>query len=140
MKALSLTEPWATLVVTGEKKIETRSWKTPYRGLLAIQAAKGFPTWAKETVLLSFFKQSLSKHGIHSHKDFTALGAIIGTIEVVACISTDFGDVIRLDGATYKNLLPAPLKICLAIFRAIGLCGFWKTRSDSKHRLFAGEH
>lgn len=41
MRALSLTQPWATLVAVGEKSVETRSWSTPYRGLLAIHAAVG---------------------------------------------------------------------------------------------------
>lgn len=41
MRGLSLTQPWATLVAIGAKKIETRSWSTPYRGWLAIHAAKG---------------------------------------------------------------------------------------------------
>jgi activating signal cointegrator 1 len=48
MKALTLTQPWASLVAIGAKRIETRSWYTAYRGPLAIHAAKGFPAWAKE--------------------------------------------------------------------------------------------
>lgn len=40
-KALSLLQPWATLTVMGLKKIETRSWSTPYRGLLLIHASAG---------------------------------------------------------------------------------------------------
>lgn len=48
MKALSLTQPWATLVATGAKQIETRSWSTKYRGPLYIHAAKGFPAYARE--------------------------------------------------------------------------------------------
>lgn len=40
MKAISLTEPWATLVAIGAKQIETRSWGTDYRGPLAIHASK----------------------------------------------------------------------------------------------------
>ena len=28
MKVLSLTEPYATLIKDGKKKVETRSWKT----------------------------------------------------------------------------------------------------------------
>ena len=39
MKVLSLTEPYATLIKTGVKKIETRSWKTNYRGKLYIHAS-----------------------------------------------------------------------------------------------------
>ncbi len=41
MKVITLTQPWATLVAIGAKKIETRSWSTSYRGPLAIHAAKG---------------------------------------------------------------------------------------------------
>lgn len=48
MNALTLTQPWATLVALGAKRLETRSWKTSYRGPLAIHAAKGFPAWARE--------------------------------------------------------------------------------------------
>jgi hypothetical protein len=41
MKALSLWQPWASLVATGAKRLETRSWATNYRGPLVIHAAKG---------------------------------------------------------------------------------------------------
>lgn len=40
MKALSLQEPWATLICAGVKRIETRSWKTNYRGPLLIHASQ----------------------------------------------------------------------------------------------------
>ena len=48
VKALTLTQPWATLVATGHKQVETRSWRTHYRGPLVIHAAKGFPRYAKQ--------------------------------------------------------------------------------------------
>jgi hypothetical protein len=48
MKALTLYQPHATLVARGAKRIETRSWKTSYRGPIAIHAAKNSPrTWEK---------------------------------------------------------------------------------------------
>lgn len=40
MRAISLWEPWASLIRTGAKTFETRSWETKYRGLLLICAAK----------------------------------------------------------------------------------------------------
>lgn len=43
MRALTLTQPWASLVAIGAKKIETRSWPTRYRGPLAIHASARFP-------------------------------------------------------------------------------------------------
>jgi len=40
IKAISLWQPWASLVIGGHKQFETRSWRTRYRGLLAIHAAR----------------------------------------------------------------------------------------------------
>jgi hypothetical protein len=40
IKALSIHEPWASAIALGHKCYETRDWKTNYRGLLAIHAAK----------------------------------------------------------------------------------------------------
>ncbi len=43
MKAISLYEPWATLIALGEKRYETRSWSTIYRGPLLICASQKRP-------------------------------------------------------------------------------------------------
>lgn len=40
MKAITIWQPWASLLVTDQKKYETRSWATSYRGPIAIHAAK----------------------------------------------------------------------------------------------------
>lgn len=46
MKALSLLQPWATLVVIGAKKYETRGWRTFDRGRILIHASLGkSPGW-----------------------------------------------------------------------------------------------
>ena len=39
IKVLSIIEPWATLIKEGKKRIETRSWKTSYRGELYLHAS-----------------------------------------------------------------------------------------------------
>ncbi|MCM1052786.1 MAG: ASCH domain-containing protein [Ruminococcus sp.] len=39
MKVLSLTEPYASLIKEKKKLVETRSWKTKYRGELYIHAS-----------------------------------------------------------------------------------------------------
>ncbi len=56
MKALSIRQPWAELIVRGDKKIEIRSWNTNFRGYFLIhtskktekEAAKNFGLHAKE--------------------------------------------------------------------------------------------
>ena len=40
MKALTIWQPWATLIAEEIKHYETRSWSTGYRGPIAIHAAK----------------------------------------------------------------------------------------------------
>ena len=39
MKAITIWQPWASLIAVGAKGFETRSWKTSYRGPIAIHAA-----------------------------------------------------------------------------------------------------
>lgn len=40
IKALSLKQPWANMIASGEKTIETRRWSTDYRGPLLIVSSK----------------------------------------------------------------------------------------------------
>lgn len=40
MKALSLKQPWAELVVSGRKTVELRNWNTNFRGEFLVHASK----------------------------------------------------------------------------------------------------
>ena len=40
MKALSVKQPWANMLITGVKTMEIRTWKVKYRGRVYIQAGK----------------------------------------------------------------------------------------------------
>jgi activating signal cointegrator 1 len=87
VKALSLTQPWATLVATGEKRIETRSWSTGYRGWIAIHASKGFPRWAREYAEDLEFQAALKRHGYSIES--LPLGCIVAVCKLRACIRTE---------------------------------------------------
>lgn len=41
MKALTIRQPWASLIAAGVKPVENRGWTTGYRGALLIHAGKG---------------------------------------------------------------------------------------------------
>lgn len=43
MRALTISQPWASLIALGHKTLETRGWATKYRGPVAIHAGKGLP-------------------------------------------------------------------------------------------------
>jgi hypothetical protein len=88
MKAITIKQPWATLLMLGEKKIETRSWATKHRGRLLIHAAS-----AQSPTLIAIcqqepFRSVLARHGI---TDFAQLrrGVILGTVELVDCLRVE---------------------------------------------------
>ena len=82
MKALTLYQPWATLVAIGEKKIETRPWSTNYRGPLAIHAGKN-REWEYLINETPFYK-ALSTHPTVWHmQPPSPWGCIVATCELV---------------------------------------------------------
>ena len=91
MKTLSLTQPWATLIAIGAKKIESRSWYTPYRGPLLIHAAKSYPRWARETCEGEPFKSILAAAGITNIRHGFPFGAIIAKCHLSAIVTTEGG-------------------------------------------------
>ena len=83
MKALTIKQPWASLIVNEYKKYEFRSWKTNYRGKILIHAGL-----------------SLEKDVVERFKEYNLdyiLGAIIGEAELVDCILVDkeFNDELK---------------------------------------------
>lgn len=78
MKAITILEPWASLIACGAKKIETRSWSTSYRGIIAIHAGKS----KKHTIgVMAEF------NGIKLPDDFSFnYGKVIAVAELVDCV------------------------------------------------------
>ena len=75
LRALSLTQPWASLIVIGAKRIETRSWWTTYRGMIAIHAAKKFPADCRDLCWDEPFRSTLEGAALvdyHSYDDLEA--------------------------------------------------------------------
>lgn len=81
MKALTLTQPWASLVALGLKRVETRSWSTWYTGPLAIHAAKGFPAAARR-----FAEEECALGCVPARLPFSA---IVATCRLVGCWLTE---------------------------------------------------
>lgn len=84
MKAITVTQPRATLVAIGVKKIETRSWATAYRGPLAIHAAKGLRAVGGKDGLYTLCMQSPFREALHDAGDMLPLGAIVATCNLVS--------------------------------------------------------
>jgi hypothetical protein len=88
MKALTVLQPWAQLLVFGVKRYETRSWKTKHRGPLLIHAGRVFPDAARELCAREPFRSVLALGGIKSPSDLPR-GVLLGTITLEDCLPTD---------------------------------------------------
>ncbi len=81
MKALTMTQPWATLVAIGANVIETRDWPTRYRGSFAIHAAKGFSADARALCNKKPFRDALAGAGYPS-ADALPRGAVVALVNL----------------------------------------------------------
>lgn len=91
MKAITIWQPWASLLVSGKKKYETRSWATPYRGPIAIHAAKRPVRQTIDALVadrgagwltLDYFDSLFMRHG---ELNQLPIGAIVGTAILTRC-------------------------------------------------------
>ena len=103
MKALSIWEPWASLIRCGAKTIETRHWGTKYRGPLLICAAKGGLSMEGISALLcqkAFWKglETIAQPG-HSVR-ITDLnhGKMVAKVNLIDCIRTEDITVEQIGG------------------------------------------
>lgn len=89
MKALTLTQPWATLIAYGRKRIETRSWSTSFRGRIAIHAAKGLgPVGGKRGLKDQCLARPFSNYIAGWN---VPLGAIVAVATIVKVVQIDMG-------------------------------------------------
>lgn len=85
MKAITVWQPWATLLATGQKHNETRSWKTSYRGEILIHAAKT----DHSGILLHIPMEELKHFQNAGVVNKLPTGAIIGKVNLVDCFQID---------------------------------------------------
>ena len=82
MKALSIRQPWAWLIVNGYKDIENRTWSTDFRGRVYVHAGKrvkqgDFP---EQRAYIRASGLILSEE--------PPLGAIIGEVTISDCVDS----------------------------------------------------
>jgi len=91
LRALSLWQPWAWLVVHGLKDVENRSWQTNYRGPLVIQAGLRWDDFYVTDTL-----SDLVKRGLIQESELPRLGDLragrgkaLGYVDVKGCKKSD---------------------------------------------------
>ena len=92
MKALTIKQPYASLIINEYKKYEFRTWKTSYRGKILIHAG------------LNIDNDALKRFSCYD-LDYIK-GAIIGEAEITDCILVDEKfdkDLRNLNNIVYGN-------------------------------------
>jgi hypothetical protein len=99
VKAITLIQPWATLVAIGAKRLETRSWRTDYRGPIAIHSSKRFTRAEQEICENRTFRAALIGHRL-------VTGCIVATATLRGCFATPAAGVKRREYPFAGLVLP----------------------------------
>ena len=98
---MTVKQPWAWLIAQGIKKVENRSWKTNYRGTVAIHVGKSNDVLNNKDVI-----KWIEKEGIFlpSEKQMRSQqGKIIALVQLVGIVS-DSSSPWAIDGQFHWQL------------------------------------
>lgn len=92
MKALTIHNPYPEMILDGVKCVENRTWYTGYRGNLIIHAGKS-RNWMQPG--------DWAIYGSRCH-----WGAIVGIVNIIACVHIDNICAGKYNGTSWGNFLP----------------------------------
>ncbi|MCU6777351.1 ASCH domain-containing protein [Phocaeicola fibrisolvens] len=130
MKAISIKQPWASLIAHGIKDIENRTWKCPQkyigqRVLIHASLNDGFGRILNEQQI---FKLYIQKFGLDCNK--LPHGAIIGSVVISDCVQ-DHPSVWAEKGC-YNWVLKDAVLFDKPIEGVKGKLGFWNYNLEEK--------
>lgn len=114
LKAISVRQPWAWLILNAGKDVENRTWATKVRGRVLIHAAKGMTRAEYEEAMnwivlnpgipLDFHEPALEE---------LQRGGIIGEVEIVDCVTQSRSPwFVGPCGFVLRNPKPLPFMPC----------------------------
>lgn len=107
MKALSIRQPWAWLIVNGYKDIENRDWLRGFRGQFAVHASKTFDTEGYEWVREYFPNIPLPKPWMYER------GGVVGVAKISGCVDKSSSEwFFGKYGYLVRDAKPVPLIPC----------------------------
>jgi activating signal cointegrator 1 len=99
MRALSIWQPWASLIMSGDKKIEARSWAAPYSiqgQRIAIASTKTIRPEQRQAAEQEGFRKHYVATGLVGLANLP-LGSVLGTVIVDGCREMDSEFLAELD-------------------------------------------
>ena len=130
MKAITIKQPWASLIAAGLKDIENRTWKTNFRGRVLIHAGmKADNHWSASVPVcdkVDKFLREISKGGTDwSNYHF---GAIIGSVEIVDCVQNH--PSLWAEQGVWNWVLANPVMFDEPIKGVKGKLSFWEYNGE----------
>jgi hypothetical protein len=94
MTAISIRQPWASMIVHVGKDYENRVWPTRFRGPFLIHAAKGMTDDEyRSAIQFAHFTCGVAKDALQKHCEAASLdalrGGIVGYAEVTDCVGEE---------------------------------------------------
>ena len=143
MKALSVLQPWAWLIIHGGKDIENRSWLLPERMVgqrVAISTSARFSKaeWYEALMLIRERAIPAPVEGTGYEipcRDELEFGVIVGTVELAGC-------VVRSESPWFTGLYGFVLRNPIALPKPIpckGRLGFWNVPAEIEWQILESE-
>ena len=90
MKAITIKQPWAQLIVDGIKDIENRTWRTNFRGKVLIHTSAKIINGHRDVSNYLTYEQwdSLDDNQLENHltHGLWITSAIIGEVDIIDCV------------------------------------------------------
>lgn len=123
MKAITIKQPWASLIVSGLKDIENRSWKTNFRGRVLIHAGKAVSKNGWREMNQRQIDVAANTKMMGAIFNELPFGAIIGSVEIVDCVQNH--PSIWAEKGAWNWVLANPVMFPEPITGAKGKLSFW---------------
>lgn len=84
MRALTVCQPYAHLIMTGEKRVENRTWATKYRGRMYIHAGR-----SRDWLDAQCIPGATDVRAVYYNGARLAFGAVVGIVTLIDCVNYD---------------------------------------------------
>jgi len=147
VKALSIKQPWAQLIIIGAKDVENRSRSTSFRGRFAVHVSLKRASYGD--LGLDAIPRNLRESVKPAWESNASAGRVIGTVELVNCIrdsnsiwATDnYWHWVLRDPRPYSQSRPAKGQLGLGVGSVtVGLSDGATTRSLNPIAGMSGNH
>lgn len=125
VRTLTIRQPWASLILHGVKRFETRSWDTPYRGPFEVHAGTRRDPLVAHPELPSWVAGELPSGCVLGTVDLVEVHRCAGMRDAVSDVERLVGDWDTENGYAWELRNPVRFNVPVS---AKGKLGWWQRR------------